>query len=351
MGARKLTYNTLYCIRSYKEINSVHTELPNRYESTNEYRYRFNGMEKDDEIKGERNSYTTEFRQYDSRIGRWLSIDPVTHAYFSPYSAFDNNPINISDPSGADGESKTHTVKKGETLSSLSKKYGVSQQAIIDANSGDNGQWSKKDRSQNWLYSGETLIIPNYNVKTDYMKGDVIDLDVGKIEINEFGFSPDKEMPMIQVNFNFTPQNNTELTQEDSPYRWVQTFSSNENYNSNYDYPVGEGPNTDINRLDITDRYVRTSAIGYTQNGMYLDDILGRLVSDTYTVYWQAETSLIKVSSDGTVEILITLTWGFTIEPNGTGVSTGLNLKNSPSEFHKRMINTNERNDNYSEPN
>jgi len=33
------------------------------------YRYAFNGMEKDDEVKGSGNSYTTEFRQYDSRLG------------------------------------------------------------------------------------------------------------------------------------------------------------------------------------------------------------------------------------------------------------------------------------------
>src|SRR5690554_7020950 len=39
------------------------------------YRYGFNGMEKDDQIKGKENSYTTEIRQYDPRLGRWLSID------------------------------------------------------------------------------------------------------------------------------------------------------------------------------------------------------------------------------------------------------------------------------------
>lgn len=59
-------------------------------------------MEKDDEIRGKGNSFTTEFRQYDSRIGRWLSLDPVTHHEFSPYSSYDNNPIYFIDPYGAD---------------------------------------------------------------------------------------------------------------------------------------------------------------------------------------------------------------------------------------------------------
>jgi hypothetical protein len=37
------------------------------------YRYGFNGMEKDDEVKGEGNSYTTEFRFYDSRVITYIS--------------------------------------------------------------------------------------------------------------------------------------------------------------------------------------------------------------------------------------------------------------------------------------
>ena len=69
-----------------------------------DYWYGFNGFEKDDEIKGDGNSYTTEFRQYDPRVARWLSLDPKTHHEYSPYSAFDNNPIYYVDPEGADSE-------------------------------------------------------------------------------------------------------------------------------------------------------------------------------------------------------------------------------------------------------
>ena len=66
------------------------------------YRYGFNGMEKDYEAKGKGNSYTTEFRQYDSRLGRWLSIDPLfsNFPWQSPYVGFDNNPILLVDPKG-----------------------------------------------------------------------------------------------------------------------------------------------------------------------------------------------------------------------------------------------------------
>lgn len=65
-------------------------------------RYAFNGMEKDDEVKGSGNSYTTEFRQLDVRLGRWLSIDPEFRRFSwqSPYVTFDNNPIKLTDPKG-----------------------------------------------------------------------------------------------------------------------------------------------------------------------------------------------------------------------------------------------------------
>jgi len=63
----------------------------------------FNGMRKDDEISGVGNSYSTEFRQYDTRLGRWLSLDPLKHEFpfLSPYSGMNNNPIKLIDPEGA----------------------------------------------------------------------------------------------------------------------------------------------------------------------------------------------------------------------------------------------------------
>ena len=59
-------------------------------------------MEKDDELKGEGNSYYTHFRLLDPRIGRWMSIDPEAKEYpdESPYTAMENNPITENDPDG-----------------------------------------------------------------------------------------------------------------------------------------------------------------------------------------------------------------------------------------------------------
>jgi RHS repeat-associated protein len=68
----------------------------------NNYRYGFNGIEKDSELKGEGNSYTTEYRAYDPRVGRWFSVDPKTkmQPYESPYVAMNNSPLWRNDPKG-----------------------------------------------------------------------------------------------------------------------------------------------------------------------------------------------------------------------------------------------------------
>src|SRR5690606_7574722 len=66
------------------------------------YRYGFNGMEKDDEVKGKGNSYDFGARIQDPRLGRWLSIDSKLSSSpgLSPYHSLANNPIITIDPDG-----------------------------------------------------------------------------------------------------------------------------------------------------------------------------------------------------------------------------------------------------------
>ena len=92
-------------------------QLPGRGYVGNTYRYGFNGQEKDDEIKGSGNSYTAEFWQYDSRLGRRWNIDPVVKPNESSYLSFGGNPIWNVDPKGDDWykNNKTGAVVWRET--------------------------------------------------------------------------------------------------------------------------------------------------------------------------------------------------------------------------------------------
>jgi len=66
------------------------------------YKYGYQGSEKDDEIKGEGNSYTTEYRILDTRLGRWFSVEPEFKRYagISTYSSMQNSPIQFNDENG-----------------------------------------------------------------------------------------------------------------------------------------------------------------------------------------------------------------------------------------------------------
>jgi RHS repeat-associated protein len=73
--------------------------MQRNYNSEN-FKYGYNSMERDDEIKGKGNSYTTEFRQNDTRLGRWLSLDPRMSGWESPYASMGNTPIWATDVRG-----------------------------------------------------------------------------------------------------------------------------------------------------------------------------------------------------------------------------------------------------------
>jgi RHS repeat-associated protein len=78
--------------------------LPGRTSTGNDYRYGFQGQEKDDELKGEGNSYDMSARMLDPRVRRWFSVDPLVNKTMDAYGFVYQNPINIIDPTGMEGE-------------------------------------------------------------------------------------------------------------------------------------------------------------------------------------------------------------------------------------------------------
>jgi len=69
--------------------------VPNRTSNTEEYRYGFQGQEKDDEVKGAGNSINYKYRMHDPRVGRFFAMDPLAHEYphNSPYAFSENQVI------------------------------------------------------------------------------------------------------------------------------------------------------------------------------------------------------------------------------------------------------------------
>jgi RHS repeat-associated protein len=91
-------------ILSISEQYAFGMSMPGRTYSVEEYGFGYCGKEKDNEIKGDGNSLDFGARIYDSRLARWLSIDPHSSKYssISPYAYCANSPIVFKDPDGKD---------------------------------------------------------------------------------------------------------------------------------------------------------------------------------------------------------------------------------------------------------
>ncbi|NQY08689.1 MAG: hypothetical protein HRT71_04140 [Flavobacteriales bacterium] len=103
-------------------------------EFSGDYRYGYQGSEKDNEIKGNGNSYTTYFRSLDPRLGRWMSLDPVTQPHQSPYNSMDNNPIMYNDPNGdwipktGENGDVTYTAEEDDNFKSFVSQYDITEE-------------------------------------------------------------------------------------------------------------------------------------------------------------------------------------------------------------------------------
>jgi RHS repeat-associated protein len=77
--------------------------MPGRkYSAGTQYRYGFNGKENDNEVKGEGNSADFGARIYDTRLGRFLSVDALEKnaPSWTPYRFAADNPIFLVDEDG-----------------------------------------------------------------------------------------------------------------------------------------------------------------------------------------------------------------------------------------------------------
>jgi RHS repeat-associated protein len=100
-------------------------------------RFGFNGQEKDDEIKGNSNSYSFSHRIHDPRLGRFLSVDPIakSFAWNSTYAFAENRVVDGRDLEGKEWDRAIHyDVLSGQFNVELSVKMQVVNSSKIFTN-------------------------------------------------------------------------------------------------------------------------------------------------------------------------------------------------------------------------
>jgi RHS repeat-associated protein len=101
-------------------------QVPNRFASIEDYRYGFQGQEKDDEIKGEGNSLNYTFRMHDPRVGRFFAVDPLfkDYPYNSTYAFSENRIMDAIELEGLEAFF-IHGTRINPSIGALSFDFGT----------------------------------------------------------------------------------------------------------------------------------------------------------------------------------------------------------------------------------
>jgi len=103
------------------------------------YRYGFNSMVKDNEIKVNGGDYDFGERIYGSSLGRWLSVDPIERALESDYVSFSDSSIVKVDPD----RDSNHYTADGELYTLMIR---VSTKSFVNGSAKKSDENTKTDR-------------------------------------------------------------------------------------------------------------------------------------------------------------------------------------------------------------
>ena len=118
------------------------------------YRFGFNGKEMDNEVSGQGNQYDYGFRIYNPRLGKFLSVDPLTQSYpwYTPYQFAGNKVIRFID---LDGLEEYDPMQEDDNTSALYTITGETVEEIFGYNK-DQAVTYERDKKGNYQYTRVT---------------------------------------------------------------------------------------------------------------------------------------------------------------------------------------------------
>ncbi|MEZ0131433.1 RHS repeat domain-containing protein, partial [Flavobacterium sp. LBUM151] len=175
-------------IISYSDYYPFGMLVPTRHGSSDSYRYGFNDMELDNEIKGEGNSYDFGARMLDSRVGRWFAKDPKESKYpaWSTYNYCFNNPLQYNDPDGKDPK-PTIWHRAIESFSNIWRPLIKNK---VEWKSTDIIEWKLKGNS--YLFQRKAEFVKQYSdvIKSAAKTFDIPEFLLAGVAYSEYGGDP-----------------------------------------------------------------------------------------------------------------------------------------------------------------
>jgi RHS repeat-associated protein len=142
-----------------------------KYEAGGGYRYGFNGKENDNEVKGEGNQQDYGMRVYDSRLGRFLSVDPIAEKYpmLTAYQFASNTPIQGVDMDGLELLSINSSMYRS-TIRSNHPKGFVPPPIPFTSD----------------LITEQTIVLVSENISSEFKDAHGVPFGILNININKF---------------------------------------------------------------------------------------------------------------------------------------------------------------------
>ena len=162
------------------------------------YLFGFQGQEKDVEITGQQGSHLAfKYRIHDARIGRFLSIDPLTKDYpwNSPYAFSENKVISHVELEGLEGVSYYETMNVMGTEMPIKKVYEMDVYVAVGE-----GQYNQKD-----IKRIQTDLDKEYNQNGNFTDASGVEVE---FKFNVEAFNSNKTSPeKFAKNLKKNPDN------------------------------------------------------------------------------------------------------------------------------------------------
>ncbi len=137
-GDGNITQNEIVEEKNYYPFGLQHKGYNDDYSSSGNSianKFGYNSVELEEALG--LNLMEMDVRNYDPAIARWTGIDPVIHHDFSPYQAFDNDPVFWADPSGADSEVSEGGYKLTFTGKDAVDAFNIIKNSLPEKNNED----------------------------------------------------------------------------------------------------------------------------------------------------------------------------------------------------------------------
>ena len=236
--------------------------------------------------------YDNNARWYDPIFMRFTTPDPLQEKYphLSPYSYCANNPVRYMDFSGNDW-------------------YATEDDVIM---------WDKYVTSKENIPDGATYLGKTYKGLVVYEYDEVLD-----------PYNPENGVG-IRVVFGYNTDNDNDNFDN---MNWFQTVKDNPQSRLS-------NPFVDADKLYLNDDN-KITLKNYAAENKYDSDVYFMDVPSRFKYtesQWDAELSLVK-NANVSPQIILTLTYGFSVGKDNKSHAKSIILRSSPSEKHKKMFN------------